>query len=56
LDAVRHIVWVVDSRWALSDILVRISTFVGQNVGQMLGYGIGIAAEFVRQLLKTNVI
>jgi hypothetical protein len=30
-------------------LFVKISTFVGQNVGQRVGYGIGIAAEFVRQ-------
>ena len=30
--------------------------FVGQNVGQTVGYGIGIARVFVRQLFKTNVI
>jgi hypothetical protein len=28
-------------------LLVNISAFVGQNVGQMVGYGIGIAAGFV---------
>jgi hypothetical protein len=28
---------------------VKISTFVGQNVGQTGGYGIGIASSFVRQ-------
>jgi hypothetical protein len=29
---------------------------VGQNVGQMGGYGIGIAAEFVRQLPRISLI
>jgi hypothetical protein len=33
---------------------VKISTFVGQNVGQTGGYGIGIAAKFVLQLNKTS--
>ena len=35
---------------------VKISTFVGQNVGQTGGYGIGIAAKFVGQLSKTSSI
>jgi hypothetical protein len=35
-------------------LLVKISIFVGQNVGEMGGYGIGIAAGFVRQLIKTK--
>jgi hypothetical protein len=33
---------------------LKISTFVGQNVGQTGGYGIGIAAEFVLQLIKMS--
>jgi hypothetical protein len=37
-------------------LLVKISAFVGQNVGQTVGYGIGIARLFVRHLLKTNLI
>jgi hypothetical protein len=36
-------------------LLVKISTFVGQNVGQSVGYNISIATEFVRQLLKTRL-
>jgi hypothetical protein len=35
-------------------LLVKISIFVGQNVGEMGGYGIGIAAGFVQQLIKTK--
>jgi hypothetical protein len=35
-------------------LFVKISTFVGQNVGQTGGYG--IAAEFVRQLPKMSLI
>jgi hypothetical protein len=34
---------------------LKISTFVGQNVGQTGGYGIGIAAEFVGQLPKIKL-
>jgi hypothetical protein len=37
-------------------LFVKISTFVGQNVGQMGGYGIGIARLFVRQLPKLSSI
>jgi hypothetical protein len=37
-------------------LLVKISTFVGQNVGQTVGYGIGIATEFVQQLPKMSMI
>jgi hypothetical protein len=35
-------------------LFVKISTFVGQDVGQTGGYGIGIAGLFVRQLSKMN--
>jgi hypothetical protein len=35
-------------------LFAKISTFVGQNVGQTVGYGIGIARLFVQQLLKLN--
>ena len=34
--------------------VVIFSIFVGQNVGQTVGYGIGIAAQFVRQSPKSN--
>jgi hypothetical protein len=37
-------------------LLVNISAFVGQSVGQTVGYGIGIAAVSVRQLPKMNLI
>jgi hypothetical protein len=37
-------------------LLVKISTFVGQNVGQMGGYNKGIATGFVLQLPKMSVI
>ncbi len=54
--------------WMLSDIFfglsiwdeqcptlfVKISTFVGQDVGQTEGYGIGIARLFVLHLPKMN--
>jgi hypothetical protein len=36
-------------------LFVKISTFVGQNVGQTVGYGIGIARLFVLHLLKMNL-
>jgi hypothetical protein len=32
------------------------ASFVRQNVGQTVGYDIGIAAEFIRQLLNTSSI
>jgi hypothetical protein len=35
--------------------VVIFSFFVGQNVGQTLGYGIGIAIEFVRHLPKNEL-
>jgi hypothetical protein len=38
-------------------LFVKSLTFVGQNVGQTEGYGIGIAARvFVRQLPRTSLI
>lgn len=37
-------------QWTYDKLRVIISTFVGQNVGQTGGYGIGIARFFVRQL------
>jgi hypothetical protein len=52
-----------DTLFGLSDygkqcptLFVKISTFVGQNVGQTVEYGIGIAAGFVRQSPKTSSI
>jgi hypothetical protein len=56
LDAVRHTFWLVDLQWRCPTLFVKISTFVGQNVGQTGGYGIGIAVEFVLQLIKTSSI
>ena len=41
-------------QWTYDKLRVIISTFVGQNVGQTVGYGIGIAAKFVLQLSKLN--
>jgi hypothetical protein len=50
-----------DTLFGLSDygkqcptLFVKISTFVGQNVGQMGGYDKGIARGFVRHLPKTS--
>jgi hypothetical protein len=45
---------VVNLRCECLTLFVNISTFIGQNVGQTVGYGIGIAARFVRQLLKPS--
>jgi hypothetical protein len=36
-------------------LLVKISAFVGQNVGQTVGYGIGVARLFVRQSPKIEL-
>jgi hypothetical protein len=41
------------AKYKKGTLFVKISTFVRQNVGQTVGYGIGIAAKFVRQLSKT---
>jgi hypothetical protein len=50
-----------DTLFGLSDygkqcptLFVKISTFVGQNVGQMGGYDKGIARGFVLQLPKMS--
>ena len=48
------------SMWSSPTHCVRISTFVGQNVGQTVGYGIGIAGEFcpttTRKQAQSNTV
>ena len=36
-------------------LLVKISTFVGQNVGQTVGYVLALLLDFVRQLVKNEL-
>ena len=42
------------AKYKKGTLFVKISTFVGQDVGQMGGYGIGIVAGFVLQLIKIS--
>jgi hypothetical protein len=42
------------AKYKKGTLFVKISTFVRQNVGQTIGYGIGVAAEFVLQLIKMS--
>ena len=51
-----------DTLFGLSDygkqcptLLVKISTFVGQNVGQTVGYVLALLLDFVRQLVKSEL-